>query len=199
MMRNINECDKSLLELDFEGLDKKYVCFNCNMVYENKEAYEEHKNSRRHLLCVLNKETGDKVVEELIHFYCFICKVQCRNMQAYTHHLFEPKHLTLSTEESDLENKTNLYVCSMCNIVMDQEAKEGHIYDKKHLRKSLQNDTWITLASLVQENITTTNFNCPYCNVSLNSFVKYSEHLLSEEHINTMIEDRLKGYKVPPK
>jgi len=188
-----HKCDRSLANIKEEDLENKIVCKPChNMVFDTEEEFNEHQQSRRHVICVLNQETGDKVVETMKHWYCFVCKKQSRSHKEYTDHLFEEKHLSLSNAHTSIEGKTDLYRCTVCNIVMDQLEKEAHKRDRKHLKMSLKSDTMTTLTKLANEEIVTTTFHCSNCNVYLNSFMNYSEHLLSEAHMDVMINARLK-------
>lgn len=165
------------------------MCPPCNQFFTKEEDYNEHKESRRHLLCVLNQETGDKIMEEFKHFYCLVCKVQYKNSKDYTNHLFEDKHKTLSAPA--LEGNHELYRCLVCDIVIDIHLKNSHLRDIAHLRNEQNKDTKEYLTFLANDTRPASEYHCENCFKTFDNFVRYSDHLLGEEHVNSVIAKKL--------
>jgi hypothetical protein len=160
------------------------------MVFDSEEEYEEHKKTRRHLLCMLNIE-GDKISEDKIHYYCFVCRKQYNDNKGYCGHLFEHKHMTLTNENYDLGSKTDLWHCRVCAIVMDQEAKEEHQKSKRHLIQAAQQDITRTLTELATEDVGTNTFHCTHCDINFINFVAFSEHMLNPQHLEEIVCTKL--------
>uniref|UniRef100_A0A1B6MJ59 C2H2-type domain-containing protein n=1 Tax=Graphocephala atropunctata TaxID=36148 RepID=A0A1B6MJ59_9HEMI len=188
-----HKCDKSLATSDFKDLEKKWACAVChNTVFDSEEAYNEHKNSRRHLMCVLNQEKGDKIVEELKYFYCYICKKQCLSNTEFSNHMFEERHQKLASEGSSVFSNINLFRCTVCDLTLvDQECKEEHIKDKKHLKLALEKDTLEYIRGIANKDIYMANLYCSHCLMSFSSFVKYSDHVLGDKHMDRVISKKL--------
>lgn len=187
-----HKCDQSLLDVDYETIQNKWICFTChNMMFDSEDDYNKHKSSRRHTLCVINQDKGDTTIEELKHFYCILCNIQYKSIKEYTDHLFEEKHTSLTNNEVSLQSNVNLFQCNICNIFMDKEAKDEHIKDRKHLKKEYKKNTIEYLSELAQD-INATNYECRACNIVFYNFFNFSEHLLYDAlHIDTVIDSKL--------
>lgn len=161
-------------------------------MFDSEEEYTKHKSSRRHMLCVLNSEEGDTIIEALEHFYCILCNVQYTNVKEYLHHFFEEKHMSLSNSEVSVESKVDLFHCQICNIVMDEEAKDEHIKDRKHLKKVIKNCSLDFLSELVQKDIDTSYYKCQDCNIFFSNFMSFSDHLLQDaSHLDKLVDKKL--------
>lgn len=188
-----HKCDQSLLNVDYETIQNKWICYTChNMMFDSEEEYNKHKSSRRHTLCFLNPEKGNTILKDLEHFYCVLCNIQYKNMKEYTDHHFEEKHLSLASTEVFLENKVDLFQCNICNIFMDEEAKDEHIKDRKHLLKENKKYTMDFLSEVANKEILTTNYQCHDCNIAFPNFMSFSDHFLHDaSHIDKVINKKL--------
>lgn len=142
------------------------------------------------MLCVLNQESRDKVVDECT--YCFVCNKQYSTNKEITNHLFEDRHMKLSA--SIMELNTKLYKCSVCDCVMDAGIMNSHMKDPKHLKNEIKKDTRDHLTFLANETQVAPDYFCKHCYKTFENFVLYSAHLLSEEYLNYMIEQKTKEY-----
>lgn len=161
-------------------------------MFDSEEEYNKHKLSRRHKLCFLNSEESNKIIKDFEHFHCILCNIQYRNIKEYTDHFFEEKHLSLANTVGPLESEVDLFQCSYCNIFMDEEAKDEHIKDRKHLIKENKKYTIDFLSELANKDIQTTNYQCQDCNIVLPNFMSFSEHVLHDaSHIDKVIDKKL--------
>jgi len=167
--------------------DGKWKCISCHdLEFETEEKLENHKKTRGHLLRVVSTE-GDKISDDKIHYYCFICRKQCNDNKEYCAHLFSEKHMILTNDEVDLGSKVDLWHCRVCSVIIDQAAKEEHLGSKNHLLQSAQQDVTQRLTQLATENVHTLTFQCTHCNLSFINFVAFSEHMLDQKHLESII------------
>lgn len=162
-------------------------------MFDSAEEYNEHELSRRHKLCVLNSDTGEKIVQELEHLYCNICKKQYQNYKEYVDHMFQEKHVAL-TKTNDLLADIDVFHCYVCDLNMDEKAKAEHLKDRRHLKKVHLKEMSNYLANLANQEVLNSGFECQQCNIILPDFTRCVSHFLGDSHINRLIDRTLNTF-----
>lgn len=185
-----NECEISLDKVKTEP--DKWTCGPCfDATFETEEEYEEHKETKRHLLCMLNVE-GDKVVPEKIYFYCFTCRKQCNDRKDYLEHHFTQKHMTLSDPKCDLPITQGMWYCHVCDVCMDQVTGREHQNSKHHLMLAAQQELTQKLMELATQDLGTNTFKCTHCDIDFVSFIAFTEHMLDPAHLELIVSPQVK-------
>jgi len=188
---------------------KEFVCYLCNVKVNTQDQFETHIAGKRHKAnreSILEggptisiagssnpleaEEKEDRIIENLSHLYCFICKKQYFTFSQYTEHLFQEKHLNLSTQP-DLNSKTNLYRCSACKILVEEINRERHEQQGSHLKACVKEEILASLTQqMQQERSACTVVHCTHCKVVCDTFIQYSNHVLSEQHLDILVQEK---------